>query len=79
VKRAAIVLELALRLALVVLLGVAAYKLLRVLSRLDVRPAWSVLFLLVFVGAAIVAGWPIPRGVRQLRRGEDGGVSRRER
>lgn len=78
-RRVALALELVLYLALVVLLGVAAYKLLRILQRLDVGWARRVPFLLVFAGAAFLAGRQVLLRIRQLRRGENGGVSRHDR
>jgi len=77
-KRTGLVIELALSVALVVLIGVAAWKLNRVLERLDAgRPA-AVAFALVFAAAAVFAGRKAARVMRRLKgNGNDDASSRR--
>jgi hypothetical protein len=67
VRRAALVVELALSLALVVLIGVAAWKFTRVLDRLDAGGPAAVAFALVFAAAAVFAGRKALSVVRRLK------------
>lgn len=78
-KRAALAVELALWLALVVLIGTAAWKFARVLDRLQAGRLAGVAFALVFAGAAIFAA---RRGLAVARHlkgsgNEDDAISRR--
>ena len=76
VKRAALLLELALHVALVAFLGVALVRFVRMLQVLEIGWTRGLPVALLFVGAA---AWLVKRSVprfRQLRRGEDHGISR---
>jgi hypothetical protein len=79
VRRAALVVELALSLALVALLGVAAWKLARVLDRLESGGPAGLGFALVFAAAAVFAGRRAVAAARRLKGSgnEDDAISRR--
>jgi hypothetical protein len=78
-RRAALVAELVLSLALVGSLGVAAWKLARVLDRLEAGGPAALGFGLVFAAAAVFAGRKALAAARRLKGSgnEDDAISRR--
>jgi len=77
-RRAALLVELALSFALVVLIGVAAWKFTRVLHRLDAGGPAALAFALVFAAAGVFAGRKALAVMRRLKgNGNDDATSRR--
>lgn len=78
-RRAALVVELTLSLALVALIGVAAWKFTRVLDVLGAGRVAALGFALAFAAVAVFAGRKALATVRRLKDdgNEDDGISRR--